>query len=322
MTEMDSEDQTQRPPDRRKTPRYGVEEDATLFLVVHGSYHPCTVVDLGLNGCRLRTKEEFRAGGQVRVEVNFIVRGLAFRFGGVTQWTDGRHLVGIRFADVIERRKADLFVALGEIKEASEAKAKEQAALQDAQEQEAGAGSELLVFPASSTRAAEGENQRSGDLLAQLQAAGNGGASSESNVLPFAVPGTSAQQDAPAGANPVKRERRGHARHEVDTSAVIYLIKIASRLEGRILNLSLSGCSIRTNERFPVGIYTRVETEFRLEGLPFRLGGVTQALHDRHQVGIRFLDMSPRKREQLEQLIAEIEELRAERGTIDPKNGS
>jgi len=44
--------------------------------------------------------------------------------------------------------------------------------------------------------------------------------------------------------------------------------------------------------------------------MPFRLGGVTQAIHDRHTVGIRFLDMSSRKREQLELLIEEIEELK------------
>ena len=59
-----------------------------------------------------------------------------------------------------------------------------------------------------------------------------------------------------------------------------------------------------------MGIYTRVETEFHLEGLPFRLGGVIQAVHDkgRQLVGIRFLDMSERKREQVEQLIQEIDE--------------
>jgi c-di-GMP-binding flagellar brake protein YcgR len=101
-------------------------------------------------------------------------------------------------------------------------------------------------------------------------------------------------------------------REGVDTSAVIHLINVASRLTGRILDLSLGGCRIRTDERFPVGIYTRVETEFRLEGLSFRLGGVIQAIHDRHNVGIRFLDMSSRKREQVEQLIEEIELLRGE----------
>ncbi len=111
-------------------------------------------------------------------------------------------------------------------------------------------------------------------------------------------------------AKPAKRERRAQPRQEVDTSAVIHLVNVGSRLHGRIHDLSLGGCRIRTDERFPVGIYTRVETEFRLEGLPFRLGGVIQAVHERQQVGIRFLDVSDRKRAQVEQLIEEIREMR------------
>jgi c-di-GMP-binding flagellar brake protein YcgR len=124
----------------------------------------------------------------------------------------------------------------------------------------------------------------------------------------------------PAGKPPAIRERRAQSRHEVDTSAVIFLINIGCRLQGRIQDLSASGCRIRTDERFPVGIYTRVETEFRLEGLPFRLGGVIQAIHDRERrlVGIRFLDMSDRKRKQVEQLIGEIEENHARRDLTKP----
>jgi hypothetical protein len=92
----------------------------------------------------------------------------------------------------------------------------------------------------------------------------------------------------------------------VDTSAVIRLIDIAADVHGRILDVSVGGCRICTDKRFPLGIFRRVETEFRFEGLPFRLGGVTQALYDPFSVGIRFLDMSDRKREQLIQLIEEI----------------
>jgi c-di-GMP-binding flagellar brake protein YcgR len=111
-------------------------------------------------------------------------------------------------------------------------------------------------------------------------------------------------------AKPNPRDRREESREEVDTTVVIHLIKIASRLQGRILDLSLGGCRIRADERFPVGIYTRVETEFSVKGLSFRLAGVVQAIHDRHTIGIRFLDMSSRKREQVEQLIGDIREAR------------
>lgn len=113
------------------------------------------------------------------------------------------------------------------------------------------------------------------------------------------------------------RERREQARHEVDTSATVLLVRVGSTLRGRIVDLSLTGCRIHTDERFPVGIYTRVETEFRLEGLPFRLGGVIQAIHNRNSVGIRFLDLSERKRQQVLDLIGEIEESRAAQALHD-----
>jgi hypothetical protein len=128
-------------------------------------------------------------------------------------------------------------------------------------------------------------------------------------AIPIEMPSAAPKPPQQPAAVPKGAERRSQARHSVDTSALILLVNVASRLEGRIENLSVGGCRIRTRERFPVGIYTRVETEFFLEGLPFRLGGVVQAIQDRFHVGIRFLDMSERKREQLAQLIDEITEL-------------
>ena len=60
--------------------------------------------------------------------------------------------------------------------------------------------------------------------------------------------------------------------------------------------------------------------EFRIEGLGFRLGGVVQAIHDRDTVGIRFLDVSQRKSDQLAQLMDELNELR-ERETSSKAEG-
>jgi PilZ domain len=134
----------------------------------------------------------------------------------------------------------------------------------------------------------------------------------------------SPKSDAPA----TPRERRTGPRQPVDTSATIYLIKVGSRMRGQILDLSLGGCRIRTDNRFPVGIYTRVETEFRLHGQAVLLGGVVQAVHDRNQVGIRFLDVSQRKRDQLVELIEELGEARgkqealAEAASEDRINGA
>lgn len=87
---------------------------------------------------------------------------------------------------------------------------------------------------------------------------------------------------------------------------VVRLVDLASKLEGRIVDLSMGGCRIRTNLPFPSGVFRRVETQFQVNGLPFRLAGVTQAIYDPFEVGIRFLDVSERMREQLAQLIEEI----------------
>jgi hypothetical protein len=97
-------------------------------------------------------------------------------------------------------------------------------------------------------------------------------------------------------------------RQEIDSRVVIRLIDLAADVHGRIIDISLGGCRIHTDRPFPVGVFRRVEVEFRIEGLPFRFAGVTQAIYDPRSVGIRFLDLSERKREQLQQLLDEIRE--------------
>jgi len=115
-----------------------------------------------------------------------------------------------------------------------------------------------------------------------------------------------------------KAERRKESRHTVDGTATLHLLDPGIRLRGRILDLSLDGCQFRTEDCFPLGIRSRVEIEFHLDGLPFRLAGVTQSIHKRHKVGVRFLSVSDRKREQIVELIAEIKEIRARITVQDP----
>lgn len=112
-------------------------------------------------------------------------------------------------------------------------------------------------------------------------------------------------------------ERRKESRHSVDGNAALTLLNNAVRLRGRILDISMSGCQFRTDDCFPMGIYSRAEIEFQLDGLPFRLACVTQSLHKRNRVGVRFLDMSERKREQLTELIAEMDELLAKQSASE-----
>jgi len=333
--------------ERRIMPRCALDEEAALLLVGRGARLQCRIVELSMTGCRMSTRERLPSAGELRVEASFRARGIAFRFGGVIEWMDGSGLIGIRFVELIPRRRDELIEVLRELEAEIAAKAEQEAAEKRAAEEQARELAEkLAAAPASEipflerlwATPVEVQPKREPAPAAEHQPAKPAAeiaspptARSAPPPIVDAAPQTFSSQptqgqkqwaepSSQRPARPAKRERRVQSRHEVDTTADILLINVGSRLSGRIQDLSIGGCRVRTDERFPVGIYTRVETEFRLEGLPFRLGGVIQAVHDRDRrlVGIRFLDTSTRKREQLEQLIEEIEELQKKESLAKP----
>lgn len=73
------------------------------------------MLDISLGGCRVRTTDRFLAGIMARVEVCFSLKGVSFRLTGVTQWTDRRNVVGIRFLEMTARRTEALAESLSEI---------------------------------------------------------------------------------------------------------------------------------------------------------------------------------------------------------------
>jgi len=236
------------------------------------------MVDLGRGGCRLKMAERVAMDLLTRVEVCFSLRGMAFRIVGVTVGTRPSKNFAVRFLDMPARRSAELAEVLGEI----EANPEGPAAAPKAE----------LEPPMAGVARKSGEMAESG---------AKAGAET--------VPAAGAERvAAPKTGGQRRGERRQNDRHAVDTRVNLTMVRGAITMRGCILNLSLGGCRLRTDERFHVGIYTRVEAEFYLHGLPFRLAGVIQAILDRNTIGVRFLDISERKREQLTELIAELEE--------------
>jgi c-di-GMP-binding flagellar brake protein YcgR len=259
---------------RRAYPRYAVDCAAVVSRLTGAAQISAKMVDLSLGGCRVITEQRFVTGFQTRVEVQFQLRGTAFRFVGVTVGNRGAKGFSVRFLDMPTRRRDELAEVLAEVAAAK-------AAVADCPIPEP-----IAVVPDASVTA--------GDAVSVID-----GMATVPDIL--MIPAcTSALQD-----------RRSHRRHAVDTSAKLLLLNSGICMAGRILNLSQGGCRLRTEERFTVGIYVRVETEFYLHGLPFRLAGVSQAIADKNTIGVRFLDMSERKRAQLTELIAEIDELEA-----------
>jgi hypothetical protein len=281
--------------DRRSDLRYSVDEDSVVLFVGHGVPQEARLVDLSQEGCRLRTTEPVVARVRLPVEVFFNVDGISFRFRGVLQWTDGHRLIGVRFVNIIPQRMVELANIVCGMEKTAAVRAE---------------AVNLLVAEYEATKRTGREAmERAADRNPQLMAE----AQIEVPMAARAVaPAFMAQDAQPESQAPAGRERRQQSRHEVSTSATILLVNAGSKLQGHILDLSITGCRIRTDERFPMGIYTRVETEFRLEGLPLRLGGVIQSIYDRNTVGIRFLDLSDGQRERVLGLIGEIENSQTE----------
>jgi hypothetical protein len=237
-----------------------------------------------LGGCLVVADKRIGIGIQARVEVIFRLRCLVFRLAGVTASTRNAHAFAIRFLQVPHQRQQELAAAIDEEIACNTApKAIEPTKPAD----------DKLVLPASATIATG---------LKLVTPAPSRSAKDELLETCAAIVRSTAASSL---------ERRSSSRHSVDTRANLLLIKTGITMPGRILNLSLGGCQIRMEERFNVGIYVRVEAEFFLHGLPFRVGGVSQAIVDKFTIGIRFLDMSERRRLQLSELIEEIAEAKA-----------
>ena len=267
-------------PEPRSLPRYAVNAEATVVIVNQGPSLSGRIVELSLDGCRLNADGDCPLATPASIEVMFKLRGMGFRLGGTMQWTEARKTAGIQFGPMAPRRRDILLDLLAELETEKHKKAAEKLA-------EAGGsgpkpGATEIGAPAPASVPALPATDRKSD------------------------PGIPAAQETPHASS--RRERRSQQRRAVDGRATVFFVDVGDQTVGRIVDVSLSGCRIRTEQRFTVGIYRRVETEFKLDGLPFRLPGVVQSLHDKFTVGIRFLDVSARKREQLAQLMEEIEE--------------
>ena len=274
-----SESQAEQRTDRRQFLRYPVDCSARMVILSGAMAIEGRISDLSLGGCRMVTPEPVSLGILARVEISFELRGYAFRMVGVTAGTRAKKSFGLRFLEMPARRAEALTELLEEIQRSPEGPR---------------TGGKQSMLPPMEQAAAEkrlATKKLSVEKLVREKQAG----------------GAAAEGVGEAGAGK-PADRRTHRRHGVDTRVNLTLIRGAITMPGQILNLSQGGCKLRTDEHFNVGIYTRVEAEFFLHGLPFRLAGVSQAILDKNTIGVRFLDMSERKREQLTELIAEIEE--------------
>ncbi len=294
--------------ERRTAPRYSLDEGVRVHPVSGATALRGRIRDLSMGGCRLEIDTRLLTGAMLRVELQFQIRGISFRLAGVTAGKRTKDSVGIRFVDLNERRREDIAQVLTEISAAEQA-----AKLDPQQKLQEQPGS--VSTPRSELRAVAVDVKISAESRPEKATPHHHGAAPVTAPSALHLDERGVHIDVPVApqildstAAPASRDRRAHQRLKVDTRARLYLVNTGISMQGSIQDLSMAGCRIVTQERFNVGIYIRAEAEFYLHGLPFRLAGVSQAIINPNTIGLRFVDMSERKREQLSALIAEIRE--------------
>lgn len=115
QVEEQSDKLTARREERRAFPRHVVEEADAIVILNQGVGFRCSVLDLSLSGCRLRTGLRFPGVAWDRVELSFKMRGNLLRFNGEIQWIDGRQKIGIRFMNLTAHRRTKLAEVLAEV---------------------------------------------------------------------------------------------------------------------------------------------------------------------------------------------------------------
>src|SRR5580658_4951121 len=94
-------------------------------------------------------------------------------------------------------------------------------------------------------------------------------------------------------------DRRAFPRYAVDCAVVVFPVSGSVQVRGRLSDLSLGGCRIAAEHRYTAGILVRVEVQFQLRGIAFRIVGVTIGSRETKSVAVRFLDMPLRRRQEL-----------------------
>lgn len=267
--------------DRRVDDRFDLEH-APGTLIHKGTGIPCEMMDISLSGCRLRSLRPFTAGSLESVRVVLTIHGMVLSIWGITQWTTWDDTVGVRFIYPTARARNQVAGLLTCLLDKNAAEVVKRA-VAEAQRRE---DSPILALEYPLPVESELENEAVEEEEEEFQ-------------------------EPPAPPPPPKRvelrsEYKVLSLEEGDSPAMLHLVADEAVLQGNVMDVSQDGCLIRLTRVSQVRLNAQVEVDFHLRGLPFRLPGMTREMHGDGLVEIRFTEMSRRKRDDLAQVIGEL----------------
>jgi hypothetical protein len=268
--------------DRRVDDRFELNR-APGSLIHKGEKIPCEMLDISLSGCRLRTLRPFTAGALESVQVVLAIQEMVLTIWGATQWTTWDRTVGIRFIHPNGRTRNQLAGLLTCLVDTSAAEVVKQAVAESARQ----VGSPIIVL----------------EHPLPIE--------SELAVEEVVVEEEEFQAPPPPPAKPRRPELQSEYKvltlDEGESPAVLHLVAEGTALAGNVLDVSQDGCLVQLEHSIAVRLKAQVEADFHLRGLQFRLPGVTTVTYGESLVEVRFTEMSRRKRDDLSQLIMELD---------------
>jgi len=115
--------------------------------------------------------------------------------------------------------------------------------------------------------------------------------------------------DSGAASKRSKRDnRRVHLRLRCRGVAEVVVLRLERKLPGTLLNLSVGGCCIQTAQPIPSIERPSVEVRLTVNGITLRVAGIVRNVRKDHHAGIEFINVTPRKADQILELVKELME--------------
>ncbi len=102
-------------------------------------------------------------------------------------------------------------------------------------------------------------------------------------------------------------QSRRQTRYPCDGTANVRVLRVESKFQGRILDLSATGAFIAFDQPFRIEFGHRLELEVVVGGIPFRAMACVRLAEPARGIGVQFTDIADRGRRQLQQILAELQ---------------
>jgi hypothetical protein len=234
-------------------------------LIYQASRFSCLVLNLSETGCSLEVSKPFRHGALASVEVVLPVFEMILHIGGVIQWVKHERRLGVRFTHVSSKSKVQL------------------ECLMDCM------FGECTAKSVQDSVASQTLNLKTGDVLAVRP------------PVPLSIQSERLAYDPLVHCG----EERIYVDGERGWPLSLRSPDGRFQISGFFVDLSLGGCTVRTEKSFAGEVQDPVEVNFELKGMHFLVSGVTMAIYDSNLIGIRFGFVGSRKRDELAQNLRE-----------------